>query len=86
MTTAIEPLILDFLEWVAAEPRPYRDVMDAWRTSCPRLTVWEDSIDAGYVTRMDAGGPKHQGPLIGLTSRGLDFLKTSGRIRRESAR
>ena len=46
MTIAPEPLILDFLEWIANKPRPYREVMAAWRTSCPKLTVWEDSIDA----------------------------------------
>mgnify|MGYP002382501856 CR=1 FL=1 len=28
----------DLVEWIAKEPRPYADVMDAWRTSCPRLT------------------------------------------------
>ena len=52
--TPIEPLILDFLEWLAPGPRPYADVMDAWRTSCPRLTVWEDSLDRGYVVRQRA--------------------------------
>ena len=44
-----EALILDFLEWVSVMPRTYRDVMDAWRTTCPRLTIWEDSLDAGFV-------------------------------------
>jgi hypothetical protein len=52
--TPIEPLILDLLEWLAPGPRPYADVMDAWRTSCPRLTVWEDSLDRGYVVRQAA--------------------------------
>lgn len=51
MSTTLEPLILDFLEWLAAEPRPEREAMDAWRTSCPRLTVWEDSMDRGFVER-----------------------------------
>ncbi len=39
MTNTLDPLILDLVEWVAREPRSYLDVMDAWRTSCPRLTV-----------------------------------------------
>ena len=47
----IEPLILDLVEWVDKKPRTYADVMEAWKTSCPRLTVWEDTIDAGYVVR-----------------------------------
>ena len=49
---ANEALILDFVEWVAAAPRTHRDVMETWRTSCPRLTVWEDALDAGYVERV----------------------------------
>jgi len=43
--TNLDPLVLDFVEWIAKEPRAYADVLDAWRTSCPRLTVWEDAID-----------------------------------------
>jgi len=55
MTAAPESLILDLVEWVAANPRPYADVIDAWRTSCPRLTVWEDSVDRGLVLRRADG-------------------------------
>src|SRR5262249_61738654 len=50
-SSTIEPLILDLVEWVAREPRAYADVMEAWRTSCPRLTVWEDAVDRGLVRR-----------------------------------
>ena len=49
-STTPEALILDLIEWVAARERTYEDTMDAWRTSCPRLTVWEDSIDRGLIT------------------------------------
>jgi hypothetical protein len=45
------PLILDLLAWLAEAPRPYGEVMEAWRTSCPRLTVWEDAVELGYVER-----------------------------------
>jgi hypothetical protein len=45
------PLIVDFLTWLAKEPRPYGEVMEVWRTSCPRLMVWEDAVDLGYVAR-----------------------------------
>lgn len=57
MTTPIEPLILDLVEWVSRAPRPYAEVIEAWRTSCPRLTVWEDATDRGLIaceTRGDA--------------------------------
>ena len=48
----IDPLILDLVEWVAARPRPYDEVMTAWRTSCPRLPVWEDAVDRGFLRRL----------------------------------
>ena len=42
-------LVLDLVEWVASRPRTYAEVMDAWRTSCPRLPIWEDTVDLGLV-------------------------------------
>lgn len=58
MSATLLPLTLDFLRWLDARPRDYAEVMDAWRTSCPRLTVWEDALDAGLITRThEAGGP-----------------------------
>ncbi len=44
-----EPLILDLVEWLASGPRPYGEVIDAWRSSCPRLTVWEEATERGLV-------------------------------------
>lgn len=49
MSATTEPLILDLVEWVAPRPRPYDEVIDAWRTSCPRLTVWEDAMERRWV-------------------------------------
>lgn len=49
MSQTIEPLILDLLEWIGPSARPYADVIDAWRTSCPRLPVWEEANDRGFV-------------------------------------
>ena len=49
-----EDLVLDLLEWLAASPRDYSEVMDAWRTSCPRLAIWEDALDARLVCRQEA--------------------------------
>jgi hypothetical protein len=74
MSTTLTPLTIDFLRWLDSEPRDYIDVMDAWRTSCPRLTVWEDAIDAGLITRTHVAG----GPLqVSLTQAGKDFLDTA---------
>jgi hypothetical protein len=71
MSDILAPLTLDFLAWLAAGPRDYADVMDAWRTSCPRLTVWEDAIDAGLVTRVHTAGRPIR---IELTRRGEALL------------
>jgi hypothetical protein len=71
MSDILAPLTIDFLTWLAAESRDYIDVMDAWRTSCPRLTVWEDAIDAGLINRVHVSGQ----PLrIELTERGQALL------------
>lgn len=43
MPDTVENLILDLLEWVGRKERTYQETMDAWRTSCPRLPVWEDA-------------------------------------------
>jgi hypothetical protein len=60
-------LVLDFLEWLALKPRPYAEVMATWRTSCPRLTVWEDAVDAGLVRRTMQPG---RAEMIELTDAG----------------
>jgi hypothetical protein len=44
------------LEWIALRPREYAEVMDAWRTSCPRLSIWEDAVLAGLVTHEEGTG------------------------------
>jgi hypothetical protein len=51
-----DALVLDFVEWIAASSRTYSEVMDAWKTSCPRLTIWEDAIDRGLVQRCRRDG------------------------------
>ncbi|MBK8648904.1 MAG: hypothetical protein IPN16_20655 [Gemmatimonadetes bacterium] len=47
----VPALVFDLLEWIGTEARPYAEVMDAWRTSCPRLQVWEEADANGYVVR-----------------------------------
>ena len=70
-------LILDLLDWIAARPRRYEDVMDAWGTSCPRLTIWEDTVDAGYVQIQF--GPDVQKTVV-ITDSGEAFLDANQRI------
>jgi hypothetical protein len=76
MSSTIEPLIVDLVEWVAREPRTYSDVMDAWRTSCPRLTVWEDAVDRGLLRREAREGA---GLMVTVTAEGRALLRAHGR-------
>lgn len=56
MSDPVEALVLDLLEWIGSTPRPYAEVMDAWRTSCPRLPVWEEANARGFVARQHEDG------------------------------
>lgn len=74
MPDTVEPLIRDLLEWIAPS-RPYAEVMDAWRTSCPRLPVWEEANLRGWIEcRRDARGTEQ----VFVTERGLAALRAQG--------
>ena len=70
MTDPVEPLILDLLEWLGDAPRPYDEVMSAWRTSCPRLPVWEDANQQGLVETAAVNGHL----VVRVTTAGLSLL------------
>lgn len=76
MTEATDPLVLDLVEWIGREPRLYSDVIETWRTSCPRLTIWEDAVDRGYVTRELSAG---RGLRVAITESGAKFLRDNRR-------
>jgi hypothetical protein len=69
--TATSPslLMLQFLAWVADRPRTHADVMEAWRSTCPRMTVWEDAVIDGLV-RLENGGYR----TVTLTPRGRALM------------
>lgn len=69
MTEAARLLMLEFLRWVADRPRTYADVMEAWRSNCPRHPVWEDALIEGLV-RYQADGRK-----VLLTDAGAALLE-----------
>ncbi len=75
MSDTLHPLVLDLVEWVAKEPRPYGEMLEAWRTSCPRLTVWEEACDRGLVKRTSGEG----GTIVVVTEPGRRFLRQHGR-------
>jgi hypothetical protein len=83
MTDTLTPLVLDLLEWIAARPRPYSEVMEAWRTSCPKLTVWEEANEHGFVMQRSAAGGEM---LVELTPAGRGFLESSGRMASSAVR
>jgi D-3-phosphoglycerate dehydrogenase len=67
----VESLIVDLLEWISSRPeRTYEEVIDAWRTSCPRLPVWEDANDRGLVMTEYMDGRN----LVRPTAAGLAYL------------
>jgi hypothetical protein len=66
----VEALILDLLEFVASKERTYEEVMEAWRTSCPRLPVWEDANDRGLLAIQVVEGRS----LVRLTRAGVALL------------
>lgn len=74
---ALDSLVLDLLEWLAKEPRTYAQTMEVWRTSCPRLAVWEEAVDRGLVVRKPA---PTNGMRIVVTGEGRSFLTRRGRL------
>ena len=71
MSEPVEALIVDFVTWLAPGPRPYDEVMDTWRTSCPRLTVWEEALDRRLVARRR--GPDGRASVV-VTDEGRAWL------------
>ncbi|WP_210206716.1 hypothetical protein [Rhodoplanes serenus] len=70
-------LTRQFLVWLAEQPRCYADVMAAWRTSCPRLSIWEDAVIDGLVA-VGAGAPTRDAAPVTLTAKGRVLLDAPG--------
>jgi hypothetical protein len=67
----VDALILDLLEWLANSDRTYEEVIDVWRTSCPRLPVWEDAKDRGFVAQENF----NEREMVRITPAGFAFLQ-----------
>ena len=78
MDNTVDPLILDLLEWFGPRPRPYAEVMEAWRTSCPKLPVWEEANSRGFIARIHEPGRE---AIVSVTASGREFLDAHGRTR-----
>jgi hypothetical protein len=68
--TVVSASTRELLTWVTARPRTYEDVLEAWRSNCPRLAVWDDAVTAGLVTAGRDG--------VTLTEQGVSALAASG--------
>jgi hypothetical protein len=68
--STVDALIVDLLEYVAAQERSYAEVIEAWHTSCPKLPVWEEANDRGLLTRARVNGHA----VVRITAAGSAFL------------
>jgi len=75
--TPLAMLTVQFLAWLAARPRTYEDTMEAWRSSCPRLSVWEDAVGAGFVALQSGAGRMRETRVV-LTRAGWSALAAAG--------
>jgi hypothetical protein len=82
MSSNLDPLILDLVEWCANESRAVGEVLEAWRTSCPRLTVWEDACDRGFLNRQRGEDGVAR---VAVTFEGMQFLAAHGRLAAHAA-
>jgi hypothetical protein len=67
------PQTLELLQWIAARPRTYADAIDAWRSNCPRLSVWDDAMIDGLIRTNRRNGSE---PVIELTPAGRAVLES----------
>jgi hypothetical protein len=65
-------LMLEFLSWISSRNRTYAEAMNAWQTSCPRHTIWEDAIIDGLI-QLNGAETLHD-PEVILTPRGRAYL------------
>jgi hypothetical protein len=72
MPDALDSLILDFLEWVGKSNRTYKETLETWKTSCPKLPVWEEALQRGLV---ETQSNSNSGAFVRLTAKGTETLK-----------
>jgi hypothetical protein len=59
---------VQLLTWIAEQTRSRAETVEVWKTSCPRLAVWEDALADGLV-RVERGS-------VVLTAAGRELLAT----------
>jgi len=76
---AAAALTLQFLDYIA-DGRTYGETMEAWRSTCPRMPIWEDAVRQGLV-RIENGGAMNASRIV-LTARGTAHLGRAAAGRR----
>jgi hypothetical protein len=64
--------VMEFLTWVSLRPRTYGEAMASWRSTCPRLSTWEDALADGLIEV--ASGTTLDQSVVKLTQRGRAVL------------
>ena len=77
MSNSVDALVLDLLEWIGPNPRPYAEVIEAWRTSCPRLPVWEEANERGFVEHSHQPG---HGVYVSVSALGTEHLRKNRQL------
>ena len=72
MAESVSLLMIEFLSWVSSRPRTYAETMEAWRSHCPRQTIWEDAQIEGLVQLEGAGNTNER--RVVLTEQGRALL------------
>ena len=71
MNAPVNSLTLQLLEWISDHPRSsYAEVLEAWRTNCPRMSIWEDACIDGLID-----GEQGAGHIVVLSPKGEALLK-----------
>ena len=73
MTSSPSLLTIQLLSWLAARPRSYAELKDAWRSTCPLTCAWEDAFNDGLAA-LAAGGERSDGARVVLTPKGWAAL------------
>lgn len=69
MNRSHDALTLQMLDWIAHGTHSYAEVLNVWKSSCPRLTIWEDACTNGLVE----SAPGMSG-VVSLTEKGRNLL------------
>jgi hypothetical protein len=72
MSDPVDALVVDLLEWIGNDPKPYAEVIEIWRTSCPRLPVWEEANSRGLICHIHTPGSP---ALVAVSPSGAALLE-----------